>query len=60
MFRDRIFARLGLISLQSKKPRPIIRPAIWVVLPPGAAHRSQTRSPGWGSSKATGAMALAS
>ena len=60
MFRDKIFERLGLISLHRRNPSPIIRPAIWVVFPPGAAHRSQMASPGWGSSRATGAIALAS
>ena len=36
------------------RPRPSISAARWVVLPPGAAHRSRTRSPGRGaSSRAT-------
>ena len=56
----RILARFALHSLQRRKPSPCIRPAIWVVLPPGAAHKSQIHSPGCGFSNATGAIALAS
>ena len=60
MFRARIFARAGLYSLQSSSPCPSILPAIWVDFPPGAAQRSQIRSPGRGSSRATADIALAS
>ena len=38
----------------------LIHISICVLLPPGAAHKSSTRSPGWASSKAAGAMALGS
>ncbi len=34
--------------------------ASWVLFPPGAAHRSKTRSPGLASRYAAGAMALGS
>ena len=57
MFRDRILARLGLISLDTSRPWPFIASANWVDLPPGAAQRSRTRSPGRAPSMAAGAMA---
>ena len=53
-------ARVGSGSLATSSPRPFIAAAIWVLLPPGAAHRSSTASPGWASSAAAEAMALAS
>ena len=58
--RLRIFARLGTGSLLTSSPRPSSASAIWVLFPPGAAQRSSTRSPGWGESTATAAMALGS
>ena len=57
---SRMRARENSISLESRKPRPFSRAAICPLLPPGAAHRSSTRSPGRGSSAATGAIADAS
>ena len=39
-------------STATTRPRSSISAARWVVLPPGAAHRSSTRSPGCGSSSA--------
>ena len=57
---SRMRARENSISLESRKPRPFSRAAICPLLPPGAAHRSSTRSPGRGSSVATGAIAEAS
>ena len=59
-FPSRMRARENSISLESRKPRPFSRAAICPLLPPGAAHRSSTRSPGRGSSAATGAIADAS
>ena len=59
-FPSRTRARENSISLESRKPRPFSRAAICPLLPPGAAHRSSTRSPGRGSSAATGAIADAS
>ena len=47
-------ARPGWRSTATSSPDPSISAARWVVLPPGAAHRSSTRSPGRGaSSRAT-------
>ncbi len=47
-------ARPGWRSTATSSPRPSISAARWVVLPPGAAQRSSTRSPGRGaSSRAT-------
>jgi hypothetical protein len=43
MLRTNAWARWGLASLATSKPFPIIAPAIWVVFPPGAAHKSNTR-----------------
>ena len=60
MLRERICARLGMGSLQQSSPRPAISAAICVLLPPGAAQRSSTRSPGWGSSAVTAVRALGS
>ena len=57
---SRMRARENSISLESRKPRPFSRAVICPLLPPGAAHRSSTRSPGRGSSAATGAIADAS
>ena len=60
MLRLRIFAREGTGSLHTSSPSPASAAAICVLLPPGAAHRSRTRSPGLGASALTGAMALGS
>ena len=43
-FPDRIFARCGWISLLISRPVFFILPAICVLFPPGAAHRSNMRS----------------
>ncbi|MMZ63568.1 hypothetical protein D1872_258320 [compost metagenome] len=56
-FSARIRARCGWISLLIKRPSPRIFAAICVVLPPGAAARSSTVSPGRGSSSSTADMA---
>ena len=50
----------GSGSLDTSSPRPSSAAAICVLLPPGAAHRSSTRSPGIAPSAAALAMALAS
>ena len=50
----------GSGSLDTSRPRLFSAAAIWVLLPPGAAHRSSTRSPRFASSTAALAMALAS
>ena len=60
MLRERICARAGTGSLHTSRPRPCMSAAIWVLLPPGAAHRSSTRSPGCGSSALTADSALGS
>ena len=60
MLRLRIFAREGTGSLDTSSPSPASAAAICVLLPPGAAHRSRTHSPGRGESTLTGAMALGS
>ena len=60
MLRERICAREGTGSLHTSSPRPCISPAICVLLPPGAAHRSSTRSPGCGQSALTADRALGS
>ncbi len=54
------FARAGTGSLANSSPQPRIRSAIWAAFPPGAAHRSSTRSPGSGASAGTDAIALGS
>ena len=59
-FWERILALAGWISLLTSSPWPPMRDAAWLVFPPGAAHRSSTRSPGRGSSRDTTAMALGS
>ncbi|MNP25740.1 hypothetical protein D3C76_1185620 [compost metagenome] len=56
-FSARIFARSGWISLEIKRPCPCIKPAICVVLPPGAAARSRTVSPGSGASSSAADIA---
>ena len=60
MFWERIPARVGWISLATKSPSPHSAAASWVALPPGAAQRSSTRSPGLGGHREAGSMALAS
>ena len=60
MFRERIFARLGWISLETSRPRSPISEARWLLLPPGAAHRSSTRMPGRGAAASATDMALGS
>ena len=59
-FSESIFALAGWISFVTSSPSPSIADAIWVLFPPGAAHRSRIRSPGCGDSSVTGAMALGS
>ena len=49
-------ARRGWRSTATTSPRSPISAARCVVLPPGAAHRSSTRSPGCGSSDARDAL----
>ena len=48
--RSRLFfntsARAGTYSLATSSPAPFMAAASWLVLPPGAAHRSSTRIPG--------------
>ena len=56
-FWDRMRARSPMISLETNSPCPCIRPAICVLFPPGAAHRSRIRSPGSGASTSTAAIA---
>ena len=60
IFDERISARFLIISFDTRSPNLPIRPAIWVLLPPGAAQRSHTNSPGFGSSKGTAHIALGS
>ena len=42
----RISARAATYSLLTSTPRPCKAAASWLLLPPGAAHRSNTRMPG--------------
>ena len=53
-------ARLITGSLQTSTPPPAMNAASWVLFPPGAAHKSSTRSPGRGRRREAGAMALGS
>ena len=57
----RIFARLSLSRVADKKSAPLHfpLPAAWIFRP-ARRKRSSTRSPGFGSSQAAGAIALAS
>ena len=59
-FPARALARAGSGSLEISAPKSPMAVAIWVLLPPGAAHRSRITSPGRASSAAALAMALAS
>ena len=52
-FDSRAPARPLTGSLAQRSPLPSMAPAIWVALPPGAAHRSSMRSPGLGSRAVT-------
>ena len=54
------FARLALTSFATRSPRPSRREASSVAFPPGAAHRSSTRSPGCTGSLDAGSIALGS
>ena len=54
------FARELLISLENRTPVPANFAASSVLLPPGAAHKSRTRSPGLIGSHAAGDIALGS
>ncbi len=46
IFSDKIRALSGIISLATRIPSPFSISAICVLLPPGAAHKSSTLSPG--------------
>ena len=59
-FADRTFALSGWISFATRIPSPCRQAASFVLFPPGAAHRSRTRSPGCTPQSMAGAMALAS
>ena len=59
-FWRRISARAGTYSLASKSPCPARAAASWLLLPPGAAHRSHTRMPGRTSSSGAAPAALGS
>ncbi len=60
ILRESVFALDATISLETSTPLPFIRPAICVLFPPGAPHRSRIISPGSGPSSSTTAMALGS
>ena len=53
MFDNSTWQRLRTTSLLHKSPFPCKRAAIWVDLPPGAAHTSRIFSPGCGSNTVT-------
>ena len=60
IFSDNIFALAGWISLLISSPSPFNAAASCVLFPPGAAHKSSTRSFGFTSKYSAGAMALGS
>ena len=59
-FLSSALARELLISLDTSSPSPKSLAPSWVLLPPGAAHRSSTRAPGSTGSSSPGVMALGS
>ena len=59
-FFSRALALELLMSLAKRRPVPLSFAPSSVLFPPGAAHRSRTRSPGSTGSRAAGAMALGS
>ena len=60
IFDNKIFTRFESISFDNKKPLSPNAWAIWVLLEPGAAHKSNTMSSGCTFIISTGAEALGS